>query len=97
MTQPIIQPPTARNGIVESNKNNLLFALNSIKKVGNRMGKLTLETKKEVIRLIYKRFHEQLNITGNDIEITIFETPKNNWGIRGLPADELILNYTINH
>ena len=52
----------------------------------------SVETKKEVIQLIYKRFHEQLNITGNDIEITIYETPKNNWGIRGLPADELILN-----
>lgn len=56
----------------------------------------SVDTKKEFIRLIYKRFQEQLNISGNDIELTIFETPKNNWGIRGLPADELLLNYRVN-
>ena len=56
----------------------------------------SVETKKELIRLIYTRFQEQLNISGADIEITIFETPKSNWGIRGLPADELKLNYNVN-
>lgn len=56
----------------------------------------TVETKKEFIRLIYTRFREQLEILENDIEITIFETPKNNWGIRGLPGDELSLNYKVN-
>lgn len=56
----------------------------------------SVDTKKEFIRLIYKRFQEQLNISGNDIELTIFETPKSNWGIRGLPADELSLNYKVN-
>lgn len=56
----------------------------------------TVETKKEFIRLIYTRFQEQLNISGNDIELTIFETPKSNWGIRGIPADELTLNYNVN-
>lgn len=30
-----------------------------------------------------------------DIEITIFETPKHNWGIRGVPGDELKLNYKV--
>lgn len=56
----------------------------------------TVETKKEFIRLVYTRFQEQLNISGNDIELTIFETPKSNWGIRGIPADELTLNYNVN-
>ena len=29
------------------------------------------------------------------VEITIFETPRGHWGIRGLPGDELDLNYTV--
>jgi phenylpyruvate tautomerase PptA (4-oxalocrotonate tautomerase family) len=56
----------------------------------------SIESKKEFIRLVFQRFREQLNILENDIEITIFETPKCNWGIRGLPGDELILNYKVN-
>lgn len=42
----------------------------------------SIEAKKEFIKLVYKRFQEQLGISENDIEITIFETPKHNWGIR---------------
>ena len=56
----------------------------------------SIEAKKDFIRLIYARFRDQLEITENDIEITIFETPKSNWGIRGLPGDELNLNYKVN-
>ena len=56
----------------------------------------SIEAKKELIRLIYERFEEQLDIVANDIEITLFETPKCNWGIRGLPGDELELNYNVN-
>lgn len=56
----------------------------------------SVDVKKDFIRLIYKRFQDQLNISGNDVELTIFETPKCNWGIRGLPADDLTLNYKVN-
>jgi phenylpyruvate tautomerase PptA (4-oxalocrotonate tautomerase family) len=56
----------------------------------------SIDAKKEFIKLMYERFREQLNILENDIEITIFETPKFNWGIRGLPGDELALNYKVN-
>ena len=45
---------------------------------------------------MYQRLHDQLGIAGNDIEITLFETPKHNWGIRGVPGDELMLNYQVN-
>lgn len=55
----------------------------------------SVETKKQLIRLLIKNINEKLNIPVYDIEITIFETPKYNWGIRGLPGDELILNYKI--
>ncbi len=55
----------------------------------------SVETKKQLIHLLIKNISEKLNISVYDIEITIFETPKYNWGIRGLPGDELILNYKV--
>ncbi|MGG2054510.1 tautomerase family protein [Lysinibacillus pakistanensis] len=56
----------------------------------------TIETKKLLIKLLFERINSQLNISPQDVEITIFETPKHNWGIRGLPGDELVLNYKVN-
>lgn len=53
----------------------------------------SVETKKELIHLLYKCLDQQLNIEPGDLEITIFETPRHNWGIRGLPGDELALSY----
>ena len=56
----------------------------------------SVEAKKRLLRLLMQRIHVQFKIPLNDIEITIFETPKCNWGIRGMPADELNLSYSIN-
>lgn len=56
----------------------------------------TVETKKDFIRMMFERFKEQLAIEPDDLEITLTETPKHNWGIRGLPGDELTLNYKVN-
>jgi phenylpyruvate tautomerase PptA (4-oxalocrotonate tautomerase family) len=53
------------------------------------------DTKKELIRNLIKNLHEIFKIPIDDIEITIFETPKSNWGIRGITGDELNLNYKI--
>ena len=53
----------------------------------------TTETKKELIRLLFSNITKRIGISPTDIEITIFETPKANWGIRGKPADELTLTY----
>jgi phenylpyruvate tautomerase PptA (4-oxalocrotonate tautomerase family) len=55
----------------------------------------SMEAKKQFIRLMFDRF-ETLGITPNDLEITIYETPKQNWGFRGLPGDEHALNYNVN-
>ncbi|MBD2169547.1 tautomerase family protein [Calothrix membranacea FACHB-236] len=55
----------------------------------------SIETKKQLIRQLFQKINERFNIAVADIEITIFETPKSNWGIRGLPGDELILNYQV--
>lgn len=56
----------------------------------------SIESKKNLIKLLFERLNLELAILADDIEITIFETPKHNWGIRGLPADELTLNYKVN-
>ena len=55
----------------------------------------TTETKRKLIRLIFERFQQQLDISPMDVEITIFETPKHNWGFRGRVGDEHELNYKI--
>ncbi|MEG0448764.1 MAG: tautomerase family protein [Lysinibacillus sp.] len=55
----------------------------------------TIEAKKELVKYLFERIHSQLSIHPQDVEITIFETPKHNWGIRGLPGDELVLNYKV--
>jgi phenylpyruvate tautomerase PptA (4-oxalocrotonate tautomerase family) len=53
------------------------------------------ETKKHLIRLLFTRLEADVGIRPHDVEITIFETPRHNWGIRGRPGDELGLNYTV--
>jgi len=53
------------------------------------------ETKKRLIRLLFERISAQLDISTQDIEMTIFETPRHNWGMRGLPGDEVGLNYQV--
>ncbi|MEA5566580.1 tautomerase family protein [Anabaena sp. UHCC 0399] len=55
----------------------------------------SVATKKQLILLLIQKINIKLNISVDDIEITIFETPKSNWGIRGLPGDELKLNYKV--
>jgi len=55
----------------------------------------SIEAKKALIKGIYSNINKHAGITPQDIEITIFETPKENWGIRGLPGDELALDYKV--
>ncbi|MEK4251823.1 tautomerase family protein [Paenibacillus sp. FSL W7-1287] len=55
----------------------------------------SVEAKKRLIHLLFERVCNAMKIDKNDLEITIFETPKHNWGIRGLPGDELQLNYKV--
>ncbi|MEA5595169.1 tautomerase family protein [Rivularia sp. UHCC 0363] len=55
----------------------------------------SIEVKKNLILLLIKRIGERFRISNNDIEITIFETPRHNWGLRGVPGDELDLAYKV--
>jgi len=54
----------------------------------------TTQTKKNLIRGLFTSL-ETLNFAPQDVEITLFETPRANWGIRGQCGDELALNYRV--
>jgi len=53
------------------------------------------EAKKDLIRTLFAQIGQQCGIGPQDVEITIFETPRGNWGIRGVPGDELGLAYKV--
>ncbi len=55
----------------------------------------SVNAKKRLIRLLFERVQAVCSISPQDLEITIFETPKHNWGFRGLPGDEHQLNYKV--
>lgn len=55
----------------------------------------------ETIRAFYADVLHQLEaccgISAQDIELVITESPRSHWLIRGLPGDELHLNYRVDH
>lgn len=55
-----------------------------------------VDTKKALIRLLFARIGERCDRKPNEIEVTITETPRHNWGFRGLPGDEVGLSYPVN-
>jgi len=55
----------------------------------------SIPAKKKLTRLLFERINQQLSIAVEDIEIVMVEVPKHNWGIRGIPGDELVLNYVV--
>ena len=54
-----------------------------------------VETRKNLIRLLFARVGELCDRKPNEIEVTITETPRHNWGFRGLPGDEIGLAYKV--
>ena len=55
----------------------------------------SIKTKKKLIRTLQQKITQTTDIKPQDIEITLFETPKVNWGIRGITGDELNLDYKV--
>lgn len=55
----------------------------------------SIASKKQLYALVFERFSKELGIQPNDVEITLTETPLHNWGIRGKPGDELVLDYKV--
>jgi phenylpyruvate tautomerase PptA (4-oxalocrotonate tautomerase family) len=54
-----------------------------------------VDTKKALIRALFERIAARCDRRPNEIEITITETPRHNWGFRGLPGDEIGLPYKV--
>jgi 5-carboxymethyl-2-hydroxymuconate isomerase len=56
----------------------------------------SVEAKKKLIHLLFKRIENEVGIAPLDLEITITESPAGNWGFRGITGDEAKLNYKVN-
>ncbi len=55
----------------------------------------SIETRKQLVRLLFERICREADRLPNEVEVTITETPRHNWGFRGLPGDETTLNYSV--
>lgn len=55
----------------------------------------SVDAKKTLFRLLYERAREELGLDPVDLEITLIESPRHDWGIRGRPGDELDLPYRV--
>ena len=55
----------------------------------------SIDAKKRLVRLLFERAREEIGLAPADLEVTITETPKHNWGFRGRPGDEIGLNYKV--
>lgn len=55
----------------------------------------SVDVKKQLYRDMLANLERFLEIDAQDVELTIDETPRHNWLIRGLPGDELQLPYQV--
>jgi len=53
------------------------------------------DTKKALLKALMENISSGLGFSVQDIEITLFETPRDKWGIRGKTGDELALTYKV--
>lgn len=53
------------------------------------------EVKRKVIAELFARVEAEAGIAPHSLEITLTETPRVNWGIRGRNAADLQLTYTV--
>ena len=55
----------------------------------------SVEAKTRLIQLLFERIAQEVGIGPNDVEVTITETPRHNWGFRGAPGHLIDLNYRV--
>ena|ERR1035438_1253403 len=55
----------------------------------------TVYAKKRLIRLLFEHLQAEAGLSPVDVEITLTETPRHNWGLHGVPGDELTLSYNV--
>lgn len=51
--------------------------------------------KHKLYKTLYARLADDAAIEAVDLEIMLFEVPRENWAIRGIPGDEMELGYEI--
>jgi 5-carboxymethyl-2-hydroxymuconate isomerase len=56
----------------------------------------SVETKKNLTKMIFKEVSQKLKISTTDIEVCIIESAAHNWGFRGQTGDEVSIDYKIN-
>jgi len=54
----------------------------------------SVDARKHLIRLLFDRL-QAVGLAPADVEITITETPRHNWGIRGQTGDDVTLGYKV--
>ena len=52
-------------------------------------------TKRTFLSALMNRITDEIGIAPIDLEITLLETPRSHWGIRGRTGDELVLTYEV--
>ena len=52
-------------------------------------------TKRKLIQTLFDSLKHVAGIEPQDVEITLFETPRINWGIRGMNGEDLALGYAV--
>ncbi|GGI00402.1 tautomerase [Arthrobacter liuii] len=55
----------------------------------------SIDAKRMLIAELFQRVDAEAGIAPHSLEITISETPKVNWGIRGVNAADLALGYKV--
>lgn len=55
----------------------------------------SVDAKKALVRALCRNVALRCGIDPVDLEVTISETPRANWGIRGVPGDELAIGYDV--
>lgn len=55
----------------------------------------SVEAKRTLIRELFARLEAEAAIPPHSVEVTIAETPRVNWGIRGQNAEDLALTYRV--
>lgn len=53
------------------------------------------QTKKAFLTALMQRIADEVGLATADLEITLYETPRSHWGIRGKIGDELTLPYDV--
>jgi phenylpyruvate tautomerase PptA (4-oxalocrotonate tautomerase family) len=55
----------------------------------------SVAAKKALVRAMYDDVAPALELSPDDLEVVVVESPRENWGIRGRSADELSLGYRV--